>query len=401
MLSVCAYFQVHQPCRLRAFRVFDIGESDEYFDEAKDRQILQRVAERCYRPMNRLLLDLIKQHEGRFRVAFSLSGTVLEQLERFEPDTLKTFQDLAATGCVEFLGETYYHSLAFVHDLDEFDEQVARHSDAIERWFGTRPTVFRNTELIYSDAVAHHVAQLGFEAVLCEGADRVLGWRSPTFVRQSPGPEQLPLLLKDYRLSDDIAFRFGDQGWHEYPLQAETFARWVNAKHGNGDVVNLFMDYETFGEHQWASTGIFEFMAALPARLLAHPDTIFQTPSEVIRSHRPAGALSVPDFVSWADIERDLTAWLGNDMQWMAARALYALRGPVLATADPVQIERWRQLTTSDHFYYMCTKWFADGDVHKYFNPFESPYDAYIAFMNILSDLSTRVGARHAESAHA
>jgi alpha-amylase len=391
MLSVCLYFQVHQPFRLRRFSVLDIGDSDAYFDEARNQAVLSRVVEKCYRPMNALLLDLIKRHEGRFRLAFSISGTALDQLERYEPETLASFQALAATGCVEFLAETYHHSLAFLYDQDEFDRQVERHADRVARLFGRRPTVFRNTELIYSDAVASHVAARGFEAVLCEGADRILGWRSPNYLYHSPGPERLPLLLKNYRLSDDIAFRFGDSGREGRPLTAETFAHWVHQTHGSGEVVNLFMDYETFGEHQWASTGIFEFMDRLPGELLAHPDTAFRTPSEVIRAHRPVAPLAMPGFVSWADLERDLSAWLGNDMQVSAARALYALRDRVMADGTPAQIEQWERLTTSDHLYYMCTKWFNDGDVHKYFNPFESPYEAYIAFMNVLNDLSARL----------
>ncbi len=391
MLSVCFYFQVHQPSRLCAYSLFDVGRSAAYFDEARDEEILHRVSDRCYLPMNEMLLDLIDHHNGLFKVAFSVSGSAMEQMERYRPEVLDSFRRLADTGCVEFLAETYDHSLAFVFDRDEFDDQVERHATAVERYLGVRPTVFRNTELIFNDELAEHVAALGYQAVVMEGADQILGWRSPNYVYRSAVAPELKLLLKNYRLSDDIAFRFGSHEWEQYPLTAEKFAQWVNASHGDGVTANLFMDYETFGEHQWPETGIFEFMRHLPEKILAHPDTVFQTPAEVAAANEPVGALSVPDFVSWADVERDLTAWLGNAMQTTAGEALYQLRESVYATAEPALIDDWRRLTTSDHVYYMCTKWFADGDVHKYFNPFESPYEAYVAFMNALEDMRLRV----------
>jgi len=374
--------------------VFDIGHRDAYFDEERNREMMRRVADKCYLPMNRLLLDFIERFQGRFRVAFSISGCAVSQFERFAPEVLASFQRLAQTGCVEFLAETSHHSLAFVFSREEFDRQVDQHMEMVERLFGQRPRVFRNTELIFRNDLAAHLEKRGFAAALAEGADRVLGWRSPNFVYRSATAHRLALLLKNYRLSDDIAFRFGDREWSEHPLMAEKFARWLNAVHGNGEVVNLFMDYETFGEHQWEDTGIFAFMEALPAELLRHPDNAFRTPAEVVDACRPAGEIDVPDFVSWADTERDLSAWLGNPMQWAASRALYALRDAVYRSEEPELLEVWQHLTTSDHLYYMCTKWFADGDVHKYFNPFESPYDAYIAFMNVLNDLALRLDLR-------
>jgi alpha-amylase len=394
MPSVCFYFQVHQPHRLRRYGLFDIGQRSDYFDEHKNREVAQKVAHKCYLPMNRLLLELIERHEGAFKVAFSITGTALEQFERFCPDVLESFQRLVATGCVELLAETYHHSLAFLADRGEFDAQLDLHRARIEALFGTTPQVFRNTELIFSNEVAQHVAERGFRGVLAEGAERVLGWRSPHFVYAPAGRPDVKLLLKSYRLSDDIAFRFGDRRWPDHPLSAEKFAGWIHAVNGLGHVVNLFMDYETFGEHQWVETGIFEFMRHLPRAVLAHPEGAFVTPTEAVRAFPAIAELDVPDFVSWADVERDLTAWTGNAMQRSALAAVFELREPVLESGDPALIEDWRRLTTSDHFYYMCTKWFADGDVHKYFSPYESPYEAYIAMLNVLSDLALRAGCR-------
>ncbi|TMA35194.1 MAG: alpha-amylase [Deltaproteobacteria bacterium] len=393
MPSVCFYFQVHQPSRLRRYGVFDVGRRHDYFDARLDEAIVRKVAARCYRPMNQLLLELVERHAGRFRCAFSISGSAIEQLERWAPEVIESFQALARSGCVEILGETYYHSLSFLASADEFHAQVQRHREKVTELFGTRPAVFRNTELIYADALAPHVERLGFRGVLAEGADAVLGWRSPNFVYAAPGDPDVRLLLKNYRLSDDIAFRFGDRNWEGHPLSAEKFAGWIHAVNGCGDLVNLFMDYETFGEHQWESTGIFEFMRRLPDRVLEHVDGSFVTPSEAIASYAPAAELSFPRFTSWADAERDLTAWLGNAMQASAHRSLYELRDAVMRSGDADLIEDWRRLTTSDHFYYMCTKWFSDGDVHKYFSPYESPYEAHIGFLNALADLALRAGA--------
>jgi len=393
MPDVCFYFQVHQPWRLHPYGVFDIGKSHDYFDDRANQAILEKVATRCYRPMNALLEELVAKHDGRFKASFSISGSALDQLERWAPDVIASYQRLAATGCVELLGETHHHSLAGVAHPGEFAAQVALHAARIEALFGRRPQVFRNTELMFSDALAGPIAALGFRGVLAEGAERVLGWRSPNFVYASRPEPALGLLLKNYRLSDDIAFRFGDRGWSEHPLSVEKFAGWIHAVNGCGTVVNLFMDYETFGEHQWAETGIFEFMRRLPDAILDHADGGFVTPSEALARHPAAGTAEFRDWVSWADSERDLTAWLGNRMQRAALEQLMALREPVRATGDPALLETWRRLSTSDHLYYMCTKYFADGDVHKYFSPWDSPYEAHIAFMNVLADLGQRVGA--------
>ena len=391
MVSVCFYFQVHQPERLRKYSVFDIGKNHHYFDEEKNRQVCQKVAKKCYLPMNALLLKLIDRHKGKFKVAFSISGVALDQFERYSPEVLESFKALARTGCVEFLAETYHHSLSFMYDKREFDEQVAAHTKRIQELFGQTPKVFRNTELIFNNELAYHLQEKGFLAVLAEGADHVLGWRSPNFLYTTVTAPRIKLLLKNYRLSDDVAFRFSNKGWEEHPLTVEKYVQWINAVNGNGNTVNLFMDYETFGEHQWEDTGIFNFMDHLPGAILRHPDNNFKTPSEVAKAYQPVGVLDVHSFVSWADIERDLSAWLGNKMQHAAISELYAMRDAILASGDQKAIDDWRKLTTSDHFYYMCTKWFSDGDVHKYFNPYDTPYDGYIAFMNVLNDLALRV----------
>ncbi|MFC1738161.1 glycoside hydrolase family 57 protein [Planctomycetota bacterium] len=389
MASVCFYFQVHQPMRLRHYTVFD--KHAHYFDEQKNAAICRKVANKCYLPANRLILDLIRKHEGRFKVAYGITGTLLEQLLAYAPEVMSTFDALAETGCVEFLAETYYHSLSFLYSRREFLEQVKKHIKTIEYFFGQTPKVFRNTELIYNNNLAALIESLdSFDAIITEGADHILGYRSSNFVYQPEGCKKLKLLLKNYSLSDDIAFRFSNRDWQQWPLTAEKFAQWVNKVNGNGNVVNLFMDYETFGEHQWKDTGIFDFMHRLPEQILKHPDNDFKTPSEVVHSFDPMGVVDIPHLISWADTERDVSAWLGNVMQSNAIHELYNLEDKVKKTGNEKLIEDWRRLQISDHFYYMCTKWFADGDVHKYFNPYDSPYDAYINFMNILGDLGKR-----------
>jgi len=395
MPSVCFYFQVHQPLRIKRYRVFNIGEDSSYFNDdtqtsLNNQWILRRVADKSYLPTNAILLELLEQHP-EFRISFSFSGIFLEQIAKDFPEVLASFQKLVATGRAEVLSETYYHSLSFLYSEEEFAYQVNKHRAIVLDLFGVVPRVFRNTELIYNNHLAHVIEKMGYDGIIAEGADHVLQWRSANFPYRPHGTQHLTALLKDYKLSDDIAFRFSEQGWKEHPLSAEKFAQWVSAINGNGQLINLFMDYETFGEHQWADSGIFDFLRALPEKILAHPDNDFVTPSEAIARYAPVGEIDAPDFYSWADIERDLSAWLSNDLQHEAMDKLYAIKDRVLASGDSDLIESWRRLTTSDHFYYMCTKYFADGDVHKYFNPYESPYEAFIAFMNVLSDVKLRV----------
>ncbi len=391
MSAICFYFQVHQPYRLRHYTVFDLGQNHFYEDDKANREILLKVAHKCYLPTNKLLLDLINKHKGKFKIAFSLSGVVMEQFEQWAPEVLQSFKDLVATGCVELLAETYAHSLSVLYSEEEFKAQVKMHEEMIERHFNVKPQIFRNTELIYSNRIAKIVEDLGYKAILAEGADRVLGWRSPNVVYQPSNCLSLKLLLKNYSLSDDIAFRFSNQGWPEFPLTADKYANWIHTAGLKGEIINLFMDYETFGEHQWAETGIFEFMKAMPAKILANPNFSFITPSEAVEKISPMAKLDIPLEISWADAERDLTAWLGNQMQHDAIEALYRLQEAVEKKEDPALIKTWRRLQTSDHFYYMCTKWFSDGDVHKYFNPYGSPYDAYINYMNVLADFEQTV----------
>jgi alpha-amylase len=386
MSSVCFYFQVHQPFRLRHYTVFD--KSPSYFDESKNEAICRKVANKCYLPTNRLLLKLIRKFGGQFRIAFSVTGVLLEQFEKYCPEVISTFDALAETGCVEFLAETYYHSLSSLYSRTEFADQIEKHIETIEKMFHQRPRVFRNTELIYSNDLAGVVESLGlFDAIITEGADHILWGRNPNFVYTPAGAPGLKLLLKNYRLSDDIAFRFSNRSWKEYPLQADKFASWINRVNGNGNVVNLFMDYETFGEHQWEDTGIFDFLSHLPEEILKHPDNNFLTPSEVVSRYESSGVVDVPHIISWADTERDLSAWLGNAMQSNALHEVYRLEGLVREAQNERLMADWRRLQTSDHFYYMCTKYFSDGDVHKYFNPYDSPYDSYINYMNVLSNL--------------
>lgn len=391
MKTICLYFQVHQPFRFRRYRFFDIGASHYYYDDYANESILRKVADRSYIPANQILLDLIKEYGTNFKVAFSISGIALDQFELYAPHVLDSFKKLAKTGSVEFLAETYNHSLAAMKDNDEFIEQVNLHSKRIEDLFGQKPKVFRNTELVYSDTIGATVAGMGFKAMLTEGAKHILGWKSPNYLYYNAINPKLKVLLKNYKLSDDIAFRFSNKTWSEWPLTADKYVSWLKNLDKKEDVVNIFMDYETFGEHQWAESGIFEFLKAFPKFVFSKTKLTFSTPTQVAESFEPVAGINVPFPISWADEERDLTAWLGNDMQNEAFNKLYALKDLVKRCNDPAILTDWKYLQVSDHFYYMSTKFFSDGEVHKYFNPYESPYDAFINYMNILSDFSDRV----------
>ena len=389
--SICLYFQVHQPARLRLYRFFDIGKDSHYYDDFANRTILRRVAQKCYLPMNALLLELIEANKGAFKVAFSISGTVLEQFDRYAPEVIESFRKLAQTGSVEFLSETYYHSLAALASETEFKAQVEKHKAAIQHYFGVTPKAFRNTELIYSDAIGEMVYEMGFKTMLTEGAKHVLGWKSPNFVYTGATAPKLKLLLKNSALSDDIAFRFSDRGWSDWPLTGEKYLSWLKASAQNDEVVNLFMDYETFGEHQKASSGIFDFMRYLPETVLRDGEFEFVTPTEAAKKHNPVGDLDVMDPISWADEERDVTAWLGNELQNDAFNKLYDQVEKLAILDNEGLWSDFGHLQESDHFYYMCTKFFSDGAVHKYFNPYDTPYEAFINYMNVLSDFILRV----------
>ena len=393
--SLCIYLHVHQPYRVRHYTIFDAGSNHNYFEtpyeeRTSNERVIHKVMEKSYIPMNITLMDMLLKHP-EFKVSLSITGTVLEQFERFAPQVLDSFKSLVSTGRVEILAETYHHSLAFFYSRAEFERQVEMHADKIEKVFGVTPTAFRNTELSYNNEVGKWADEAGYKAVLAEGWDPVMGWRSPNYVYKPINTEHIKLLTKNYRLSDDIAFRFGNKEWKDHPLTTEKFVHWINESDPHAKTFNLFMDYETFGEHQWADTGIFEFMKALPSEWLKYSDHTFMTVSETAQHHHAVDELDVPNTTTWADTERDLSAWLGNSMQTSAIHALYEMEEDVINSNDLALIDDWRKLQTSDHFYYMCTKWFNDGDIHAYFSPYESPYEAYLNFMNSWHDLRFRL----------
>jgi alpha-amylase len=398
--SIVLYMHVHQPYRVRHYTIFDAGVDHAYFDSPYDdrtnnERIVHKVAEKSYLPTNKRLLQMLKDYP-EFKLSLSITGTVLEQLEKWSPEALKSFQELTATGRVEIVAETYHHSLAFFYSREEFERQVDMHRRKVEELFGQTPQVFRNTELSYNNDLAYWADQAGYKGILAEGWDPVLNWRSPNFVYQPTYTDNIRLLLKNYKLSDDIAFRFGNRAWEEWPLTADKYVHWLNES-GDATNFNLFMDYETFGEHQWDDTGIFDFLYHLPEKWLQTDGNNFMTVSEVIDANEPRDRVDVPQTTTWADTERDLSAWLGNDMQASAINSLYGLQDKIMATEDLALIDDWRKLQTSDHFYYMCTKWFNDGDIHAYFSPYANPYDAFIAFMNAYQDLKFRLAEKGAE----
>ncbi len=389
--SICLYFQVHQPTRLRLYRFFDIGKDSHYYDDFANRTILRRVAQKCYLPMNQLMLELIAKNKGKFKIAYSISGSALEQFQRFAPEVIDSFKALAATGKVEFLAETYYHSLASLASESEFRHQVEKHSALIEELFGVKPVTFRNTELIYSNGIGEMVYDMGYKTMLTEGARHIMGWQSPNYVYTGETQPKLKLLLRNYTLSDDIAFRF-----NQNKVTADQYVGWMKESAKEGDIVNLFMDYETFGEHQSVDTGIFEFMKALPAAVLKDGTFGFATPSEVAKKYKPVSDIAVDDPISWADEERDVTAWLGNELQSEAFKKVYAMTEKLAIVNDEDLYADWGHLQESDHFYYMCTKFFSDGEVHKYFNPYDTPYEAFINYMNVISDFQIRLDEKRA-----
>jgi alpha-amylase len=391
MKTICLYFQVHQPFRFRRYRFFEIGNNHYYYDDYSNESIMRKLALKSYLPANKLLLDLFKEYGCRFKVAFSISGTALDQFELYAPEVLDSFKKLAQTGCVEFLSETYSHSLASLGNKEEFSSQVKEHDLKIQNYFNKKPDIFRNTELIYNNEIGQWIYDLGYKAVITEGAKHILGWKSPNYVYSNAVNPRLKLLLKNYRLSDDIAFRFSDHKWSEFPLTAEKFVSWLKSLDAKEDTVNLFMNYETFGGMQPKESGIFNFLKALPKAVLSTNKISFSTPSDLIEKFQPVAPLFVAHPISWADEERDVSAWLGNELQQEAFSKLYELRDNVVKVDDPKINLDWKYLQTSDHFYYMCTKFFIQGSMYSYFNPYNSPYEAFINYMNILSDFEIRV----------
>ncbi len=398
--AIVLYLHVHQPYRIRHYTIFDAGEKHDYFNAPLDAResnehIIHKVAEKSYLPTNAKLLELLQRHP-EFKLSLSITGTVLEQFERWSPATLKSFQKLVDTGRVEIVAETYHHSLAFFYSLAEFEMQVDMHRRKVEELFGQTPKVFRNTELSYNNDLAIWADRAGYKAVLTEGWDPILDWRSPNFVYRPTHTDNIRLLMKNYKLSDDLAFRFGDQNWSQWPLTADKFTHWLSES-GDATNFNLFMDYETFGEHQWKESGIFDFLEHLPAEWLKSEGHSFMTVSEAVDSFESVDQIDVPQTITWADTERDLSAWLGNPMQQQAIKALYGIQDKIINTGDWELIEDWRKLQTSDHFYYMCTKWFNDGDIHAYFSPYSTPYEAFTNFMNAWHDLKFRLAEKGVE----
>ena len=390
--SICIYFQIHHPERLRKYQFFDIGKKHNYFDNYANRSELEDLAENCYLPANALLLDLIKKYEGKFKVAFSISGSAIDQLEMHTPEVIRSFQELAQTGQAEFLAETYSHSLASLsEDTDEFELQVKRHSAAIKELFGKKPVTFRNTSLIYSDKIGKRVADLGFKTMLTDGAKHVLGWKSPNFVYKNALDENLNLLLKNSKLSDDIAIRFSDKNWSEYPLTSEKYADWVSHSLQDTEVLNLFMNYEVIGHYNRAESGIFDFLRYFIQQIAENPNYQFLLPKEVTKKHTAKDILPVPYPISWTDEERDITSWLGNELQKEAFTELFKIQPLVKKKKNAELNEDYSRLQASEHFYFMRTKLFSGADYHKYILPYESPYEAFINYMNVLSDFIERV----------
>lgn len=395
--GVTLYLHVHQPWRVKPYSVFNIAGDHQYFDShnhggmVNNAEIMQKVAEKSYRPMNALLEKLLATHP-EFKLSLSITGTFVEQAQAYAPDVIESFKRLVDTGRVEIVSETYHHSLSFFYSRAEFEAQVNEHRTMVQDLFGVTPTAFRNTELAYNDALAQWADKAGYKVILAEGWDPILGWRSPNYVYQPAGTEKIKLLLKNYRLSDDLAFRFSDKNWSEWPMTADPYRDWINASLGvEAPIVNLFMDYETFGEHQWEDTGVFNFFEEFIGKWLSGGDRTFYTLTDAAEAHEVQDEISFPNTVTWADTERDLTAWLGNSMQQEAMRHLYELEQSVLSSGDQALINDWRKLQTSDHAYYMCIKWFQDGDVHAYFSPYDSPYDAFLYFMNAIRDVRYRL----------
>jgi len=392
MTSVCLYFEVHQPMRLNRFSVFHIGNDSnhsEYFNRKLNEEIFTKVARKCYLPTNNLLLELIRKTDGDFRISFSLTGTFVEYCEQFMPEVLDSFKELFKTGAVDMIEETYYHSLSSLFDeLDEFEEQVKMHRFLIQRLFNYEPRVFRNTEAIYDNRIAKKVAEMGYRGIITEGTEKILQWRSPNYL-YSPVNTDIKILLRNYTLSDDVGFRFSARQWPGYPLTADKYAQWM--AHVEGDLINLFMDYETFGEHQWTETGIFDFLRHLPDEVLKHENLDFVTVSTAVERYKVVGDVDVPWAISWADEDRDVSTWLGNDMQIACFNELKNIGRKLKEKGDPSLINTWRRLQTSDHLYYCSTKGLADGDVHAYFSPYDGPYDGFINFMNVLQDLKQKI----------
>lgn len=390
MSAVCLYFKIHQPFRLKRYRFFDIGNDHYYYDDFSNDEIITRIAQRSYLPANELLLQMINDSGKRFKCAFSISGTAIEQLQQYVPEFLDSMRKLVDTGCIEFLSETYDHSLASIADEEEFRRQVEKHDKLIYELFGQKPKVFCNTEFIYNDEIASTIHSMGFKAVLTEGARHILGWKSPNYVYSSAGAPKMKMLLRNSKLSDDIAKRFADSSWHEYPLTADKYISWIAQSPKEEQITNIFLNYETIGDNIPRETGIFDFFKALP-RFAAENGIEFWTPGEAVSKLKPVDTISVTHPISGADEARDTSAWLGNKLQNEAFNKLYSVSERVHLCSDRRLHQDWDYLQSSDHFFYMSTKHFGDGAVHAMFSPYESPYQAFTNYMNVLADFIVRV----------
>lgn len=397
MKTICFYFQIHQPYRLKRYRFFNIGRDHYYYDDYSNEDIMQQIATRSFIPANRMLLDLINAYKGKFKFAVSVSGVALDQMEVYAPEVIDGLKELSRTGAVEFLAETYAHSLSSLIDPIEFQSQVQQQTQKIKLLFDQEPKVLRNTEMIYSDDIAEMAYNMGYTKMISEGARHILSWRSPNFVYKSENQPNMKLLLRNSQFSDDISLRFSDYTWKEYPLTAEKYISWIAATSQQEEIFNIFMNYETFGNLQPSHSGIFEFMKALP-KFAFEKGIEFSTPSQIMDTHRPVGTVSVPNAISWSDEERDLSRWLGNKLQKSALNTLYEISERVRLTNDRRLKKDWQYLQTSDHFYYMSTKHFFDGSIHSKFSPYQSPYDAFNNYMNVLSDFIDRVKAQFPDS---
>ncbi|MCE1198647.1 MAG: glycoside hydrolase family 57 protein [Marinilabiliales bacterium] len=391
MKTICLNFQIHQPFRYRKYRFFDIGNDSYYYDDYANETILRKIVDDSYLPANNVLLKQIKKQKGKFKVSFSISGVALDQFALYAPEVIDSFRELAKTGCVEFLSGTYANSLVSMVDEELFAYQVRMHDEKIETLFGQKPKVFRNSELIYSDELGDLIYRMGFDTVLTEGAKHILGWKSPNYLYCNALNPRQKVLMRNYRLSDDLSFRFSNHTWNEYPLTPGKMAQWITDLPKNEEIVNVFINYETFGEIQKKASGIFDFLENLPEAILKTKELSFTTPSEASRTLQPVSAVHVLHPISWADEERDLSAWLGNELQKEAFNHLYALKDRVKQCNDPIIRKDWLYLQSNDHLYYMCTKLFSDGEIHKLFNPYGNPYEAFINYMNILSDFALRL----------
>ena len=399
MKNICLYFRVHQPSFLKSFRFFNIGSDETYFDDIAISTNMQKLANKCYLPANKILTDQIKKTDGKFKVAFSISGVTIDQFEKYTPSVLESFKELAETGCVEFLAQSFSNSLASLGARSEFEFQIARQLKKYDQHFNKKPKAFVNTELIYSNEIGKAVSDLGFNTILTEGADHILGYRSPNYLYTNPSAPKQKVLMRNYKLSDDIAYRFSKKDWHSWPLTAEKYCSWITALPKDENFVNIFMDYETFGEHHWIESGIFDFLAALGETALNTGKLGFATPSEIAKNNKAADSVNIPHPISWSDEERDLTAWLGNELQRDTFNLLYKL-APTVAKINEHEItNEYLHLQSADHFYYMSTKMFSQGAYRAQTTPYDSPYTAYINYMNVLNDFIIKIGYKENKNA--